>query len=70
LHIIGKIKNNLKDVYSHKLLLKNNVIAYPLSNYYINNKNEEQGLVMGYSSVNSKVMKEKTNLINKLLSIY
>jgi GntR family transcriptional regulator/MocR family aminotransferase len=70
LHIIGKIKNNLKDVYSHNLLLKNNVIAYPLSNYYINNKNEEQGLVMGYSSVNSKVMKEKTNLINKLLSIY
>lgn len=69
LHIIGKIKNNLKDVYSHNLLLKNNIIAYPLSNYYINNKNENEGLVMGYSSVNSKVMKEKTNLINKLLSI-
>ena len=68
LHIIGEIKNNLKDVYSHNLLLKNNVIAYPLSNYYINNKNEEQGLIMGYSSVNNKVMKEKTDLINNLLS--
>ena len=68
LHIIGKLKNNIDDVSSHLKLLKNNVIAYPLSNYYIN-KEVEQGLVMGYSSVNNKVMKEKTDLINNLLSI-
>jgi GntR family transcriptional regulator/MocR family aminotransferase len=66
LHIIGKLKNNINDVSSYRLLLKNNVIAYPLSNYYIN-KEKENGLVMGYSSVNNKVMKEKTDLINNLL---
>ena len=67
LHLIGKLNNNLDDIYSYKKLLKNNVVAYPLSKYYIG-KEKKQGLVMGYSSVNSKVMKEKTDLINKLLS--
>ncbi|MEE9407762.1 MAG: PLP-dependent aminotransferase family protein [Polaribacter sp.] len=67
LHIIGKFKNNIDDVSSCKMLQKNNVIAYPLSNYYIN-KEKEYGLVMGYSSVNNKVMKEKTDLINNLFS--
>lgn len=67
LHIIGKLINNKDDIYAYKLLLKNNVIAYPLSNYYIS-KEKKSGLVMGYSSVNNKVMKEKTDLINSLLS--
>ena len=68
LHIIGKIRKEIDDVHCYKKLLENNVVAYPLSNYYIN-KEIKQGLVLGYSSVNNKVMKEKTDLINNLISI-
>jgi hypothetical protein len=42
------------------------VVAYPLSNYYITQE-KEQGLIMGYSSVNNKVMKEKSAIINSIL---
>ena len=62
LHIIGKLTNTDDDVLAYKTLLKKNVIAYPLSNYYIN-KEKVKGLVMGYSSVNNKVMKEKTAIL-------
>ena len=67
LHLIANLKNNISDLKAFNILLKHNVVAYPLSNYYIS-KEKKQGLVMGYSSVNNKVMKEKTDLINKLLS--
>ncbi len=66
LHLIGKIKNGITDIDAFKTLLKHNVVAYPLSNYYIT-KEKEQGLIMGYSSVNNKVMKEKTAVINSIL---
>ena len=67
LHIIGKLKNKLDDNNSHRELLKNNVVAYPLSNYYIT-KEKKEGLVLGFSSVNEKVMKEKTDIMNDILS--
>ena len=51
-----------------ELLLENNVVAYPLSNYYITKENK-QGLVLGFSSVNKKVMKQKTDVMNQLLII-
>ncbi len=66
LHLISKIKNGTSDLDAFKKLLKHNVVAYPLSNYYIT-KEKEQGLIMGYSSVNNKVMKEKTAVINSIL---
>jgi GntR family transcriptional regulator/MocR family aminotransferase len=66
LHLISRIKNGTSDVNAIKTLIKNNVVAYPLSNYYIT-KEREQGLIMGYSSVNNKVMKEKTSIINSVL---
>ncbi|MDP6922394.1 MAG: hypothetical protein QGH06_05415, partial [Lutibacter sp.] len=66
LHLIAKIKHSIKDTDAFKILLSKNVVAYPLSNYYIG-KEKKEGLVMGYSSVNSKVIKEKTGLINDLL---
>lgn len=65
LHIIGKPKTKINDKKIFEELLKKNVIAYPLSNYYIN-KTEHNGLVFGYSSVNKKTMKEKINIINSL----
>lgn len=66
LHLIGKPKANINDKKLFEILLKKHVIAYPLSNYYIGNTNE-QGLVFGFSSVNEKMMKEKIDIINKLL---
>jgi GntR family transcriptional regulator/MocR family aminotransferase len=66
LHLIGKIKSNINDTNAFNTLLKHNVVAYPLSNYYIT-KEKKQGLVIGYSSVNNKVMKDKTNIIKTVL---
>ena len=67
LHIIGKLKNKICDKKAHQELLKNNVVAYPLSNYYIT-KEKKEGLVLGFSSVNEKVMKEKTDIMNTILT--
>ncbi|MDC9723784.1 MAG: PLP-dependent aminotransferase family protein, partial [Urechidicola sp.] len=67
LHLIGKIKNGISDIKAFKLLKQNDVIAFPLSNYYIC-KEKKDGLVLGYSSVNQKVMKEKTAIINEILT--
>ena len=66
LHLIAKFKNKKNDLKIFKSLLKSNVVAYPLSNYYIT-KNKKNGLVMGYSSVNLKVLNEKTAIINQVL---
>ena len=66
LHLIAKFKNKRNDLKVFKSLIKENVVAYPLSNYYITKK-KENGLVMGYSSVNIKVLKEKTEIINQIL---
>ncbi len=66
LHIIGKPKININDNKLFNELLSKNVVAYPLSNYYINKKINANGLVFGYSSVNKKIMKEKINIINSI----
>ena len=65
LHIIGKPKKDINDKKLYEELLKNNVIAYPLSNYYFG-KTKNNGLVFGFSSVNKKIMKEKINLMNSI----
>ncbi|CAL2080504.1 PLP-dependent aminotransferase family protein [Tenacibaculum sp. 190524A02b] len=68
LHLIGKIKKeDLNDNLVHKKLLAQNVVAYPLSNYYIT-KRKKHGLVLGYSSVNEKVMREKIYKMSSTLS--
>jgi len=66
LHLIGKVKSGISDKIAFELLIKADVAAYPLSNYYITEEKKE-GLVIGYSSVNSKVMIEKTKIINSII---
>jgi GntR family transcriptional regulator/MocR family aminotransferase len=66
LHLIGKVKSGISDKTAFELLLKEDVAAYPLSNYYIT-KEKKEGLVIGYSSVNTKVMIEKTKIINTII---
>lgn len=65
LHIIGKLKNKVSDYKFHKKLLEKNVVTYPLSNYYFT-KEKHEGVVLGYSSVNEKIMKEKTTIIKSV----
>jgi len=67
LHLVANFNKKNNDLKIFKSLLKENVVAYPLSNYYITKK-KDSGLVMGYCSVNSKVLKEKANIINKILN--
>ncbi|PQJ79709.1 PLP-dependent aminotransferase family protein [Polaribacter porphyrae] len=67
LHVIGELKNKFDDKKIHKILLKNDVVAFPLSNYYIT-KEQRNGIVLGYSSVNEKVMKDKTLILNYILN--
>tara|TARA_B100000902_G_C27321761_1_gene925148 strand:+ start:7263 stop:8693 length:1431 start_codon:yes stop_codon:yes gene_type:complete len=67
LHLIANFYKKNNDIRIFKSLLKENVVAYPLSNYYITRK-KSNGLVMGYCSVNTKVLKEKTNIINRILN--
>ncbi|WP_460217855.1 MocR-like pyridoxine biosynthesis transcription factor PdxR [Psychroserpens sp. MEBiC05023] len=57
LHIIGNLKANIEDVKLSDLLSQKGIIAHPFSNYFVNGK-KENGLVMGYCSVNHKVIKE------------
>lgn len=66
LHLIGKLKYPIKDVEAYQLLLKHNVVAYPLSNYYFT-KEKKEGLVLGFSSVYKKMIIEKTKVMNKVL---
>ena len=47
-----------------KHLLESNIIAHPLSKYFRKNS-INRGLVMGYSSVNNKVIKETIDKMKK-----
>ena len=57
LHIIGNLKPDIKDTLLSDFLSRKNIIVHPYSNYYIEGK-KQNGIVMGYCSVNSKVIKE------------
>jgi GntR family transcriptional regulator/MocR family aminotransferase len=57
LHIIGHLDAKISDVEFSNFLKSSNIIAHPYSRYFING-NKQNGIVMGYSSVNKKVIKE------------
>jgi len=62
LHLIGKLNDSKKDVEVTNFLNQNGIITHPLSKYYIGN-NYKNGLVMGYCSVNNKLIKENGQII-------
>ena len=58
LNILGRFNNNdLNDEHVSEYLKQKGIVTNPLSKYYIN-KPKERGLVMGYSCVNNKLIKE------------
>ena len=66
LHLIAKISQNFRDIDLAKQLNKDNIIAHPLSKYYLY-KEGKNGLVMGYSSVNTKLIKDNLLKMGKSL---
>ena len=67
LHIIGRFKQSIDDELFSDHLLESNIIAHPLSKYFRKNS-INKGLVMGYSSVNNKVIKETIDKMKKSYS--
>ena len=57
LHIIGRLQNDIDDKKLSFFLSEKGIVTYPYSNYFIG-KNKKKGLVMGYCSVNNKLIKE------------
>jgi GntR family transcriptional regulator/MocR family aminotransferase len=57
MHLTGFLDNSIEDKRLARYLKSKDIIAHPLSNYYIDQK-PQNGLVMGYCSVNSKTIKE------------
>jgi GntR family transcriptional regulator/MocR family aminotransferase len=57
LHVIGALDSKINDLDVSNHFRSKGIIAHPYSNYFIND-NKPKGLVMGYGSVNKKVIKE------------
>lgn len=57
LQVIGNVKSNIDDVRLSEYLKEKGIVTHPFSNYFIEGK-KRSGIVMGYSSVNTKVIKE------------
>lgn len=69
LHIIAKANKPNNDKFIASVLAKKGITAHPYSNYFIGN-NFSTGLVMGYASVNEKVMKKKIDLMSSELKAF
>ena len=66
LHIIGILRNDVQDVGFCHYLRTNDILAFPLSSYYLN-ETSRNGLVMGYCSVNKVLIKKN---LDKLYALY
>lgn len=65
-HFIGKLNSKLSDTEVSNHFENHGIIAPPYSKYFIG-ETEKKGLVLGYSSVNTKVIKET---IEKMRKVY
>lgn len=57
LHVIGELDPKFEDVQLSAYFMTKGIIANPYSNYFINNEYNINGLVMGYASVNERIIK-------------
>lgn len=69
LHIIGVLKDDIRDYDFCNYLNKNDITVYPLSGYYIG-ENSRNGLVMGYCCVNNTRTKKKLDTMYNLYTKY
>ncbi|MCP4975548.1 MAG: PLP-dependent aminotransferase family protein [Maribacter sp.] len=66
LHIIAKDRQPFSDILTSSILAKKGITAHPFSNYFIGNS-LSSGLVMGYASVNEKIIKKKLEMMHRVL---
>ncbi|MEW4925126.1 PLP-dependent aminotransferase family protein [Algibacter sp. 2305UL17-15] len=64
LHFIGKIDSKINDTEISNHFADNGIITHAYSKYFIDGS-KKNGLVMGYSSVNTKVIRETINKMRK-----
>ena len=67
LHVIGHIKAEMKDVALERELLDQNILAHALSKYYVH-PTDENGLVMGFCSVNPKQIKDTLYKMGEIIT--
>ena len=66
LHVIAKLPAGISDVEASYHLEKNGIIAFPYSKYFPKGP-KESGLLMGYSSVPSRIIEERMGKMYKVL---
>lgn len=66
LHVIVKDRLATSDLRTSTILAEKGITTHPYSNYFIGNS-LSSGLVMGYASVNEKIMKKKLDTMNHVL---
>ncbi|RIA08339.1 GntR family transcriptional regulator [Flavobacteriaceae bacterium MAR_2010_72] len=64
LHLIGSFKAEIDDFTLSKHLVKHGIITHPYSNYFTKGR-KKSGLVLGYCSINSKLIKEQVNKMSE-----
>lgn len=60
LHLIGNLKDDVDDSSLSKHFINKGIITHPYSNYFAKG-DKKSGLVLGYCSVNNKLIKEQVN---------
>jgi len=69
LHLMAKLPDHMCDIEVSKMLIDKEVISFPYSKYFIKN-NKEKGLVMGFSSVSTPIIKQKLEKMARAYSAY
>jgi len=66
LHIIAKTNSSNSDEFMSSVLAKEGITTHPYSKYFVD-ETMVSGLVMGYASVNEKIMKKKLDIMDWVL---
>lgn len=69
LHVMAKLPENVNDIEVSKMLMKEEIISFPYSKYFIKKKTEK-GLVMGFSSVTKPIIKQKLEKMSRVFYEY
>ncbi|WP_165819369.1 PLP-dependent aminotransferase family protein [Flagellimonas aquimarina] len=69
LHLMAKLPDDMCDIEVSKMLIDKEIISFPYSKYFIKTK-KEKGLVMGFSSVSTPVIKQKLEKMARAYTLY
>lgn len=69
LHLVARLEDSVDDIALSKFLETKGIITFPYSKYFIK-KYKHKGLVMGFSSVSSSLIKSKLQRMSTLVNNY